>query len=196
MYIMAHERRQCCIDDRGRKSLVFSIFRIHIRGLGYSNAGQRVFQGGGGSALVCIIYVRVQETDRNGGNTLPFNVSDNLIDVSLIEVEQNVSAVVDAFPNAKAVFALNERLWALDKEVVKLASILPPDFDDITKAGGCDERNARQRQADLSEQRIGRDRRRMANHRNLRIGMPRLKAAQRIEYRFGRFGGCRWQLDR
>ncbi len=94
----------------------------------------------------------------------------------------STDAVVRApLAHDEPIFAPRERLRPRDVQVVQRAAVLPPDLEHVAKAFGRDERDARQLEMDLSEQRVRRDRARVRDERDVFRRDLGEQRAQRVE---------------
>ena len=175
------DRRERGVDHRGREALVLAVFGIDLGRERHARAGQRRAQRFGDAPFVLVVGVRMQQADGHRGDVASRQLGAGLLERCLVERHEHVSAIVQAFADGEAIFAFDQRMRALHEEVVHLAAALAPDLDDVAESVGRHHRDARQLQADLAEQRVRGDRRRMREKLDRRrLVVARQQSRERI----------------
>ncbi len=172
------DRRERGVDDGGRKALVLAILRIDLGRTRDSRLGQRGGDCVRHAALVRVVRIRVQQTDRDRCDASAAQLVAGCGDGRLVERFDDVPEMIHSFADGQPVVARNQRMRTLDEQIVNLAAVLTADLDDVAEAVRRDERGTRQLETELAEQRVGRDRRRVGEKLHRR---PRLVLAQQPE---------------
>ncbi len=105
--------------------------------------------------------------DGDGGDAALADRRDGGIDGRGVERDEHAALVRAPLAHDEPVLAPRQRLGPRDVEVVDRAAVLPPDLEHVAKPFGRDERDARQLEMHLPEQRVRRDRAGMRDERDL-----------------------------
>jgi hypothetical protein len=100
----------------------------------------------------------VQKRHGNGAHAGLLQLCDRGVERVAIQRRHDGAGGVDPFPHADSVAARDERARAPDEQIVDFRAILTTDLEHVAKTFGRQQRDARQLQVDLAEERVGRDR--------------------------------------
>ena len=178
--ISRDDRRERRVDDGRRETLVLAVLGVDspttVRSQRRATLGRappRLAARAGRS--------RTSSADRRRpppSRGRPSNCARREFERRFVEGFEDVATVVDAFAHGKPIASCDQRLGTPDEQVVDVAAILASDFDDVAKTVGGDQRDARQFEPDLSEQRVGRDRRGVSEKLHPRRRFGRISGEQ------------------
>ena len=155
--IRLHDRSQRGVDDRGGKPLVLAVLRIDLRRQRHLDVRDRRAQRLGDLLLVCAVGIGVEQAHGNGLDAAFGDRRDGAADARRVERDEHAAVVRAALAHDEPVLAPRERLGPGDVQVVDRAAVLPPDLQHVAKPFGGDERDARQLEMHLPEQRVRRN---------------------------------------
>ena len=182
--IRLHDRRERGVEHGRRKALVLAVLRIDLRRQRHLDVRDRGAQRVGDGAFVRAVDVRVQQPDGDRGDAALADRRDGRVDGRGVERHDDAAVVRAPLAHDEPVLAPRQRLGPRDVEVVDRAAVLPPDLEHVAKPFGRDERDARQLEMHLPEQRVRRDGAGVRDERDLVRSDFLQQRAQRVEQAF------------